>query len=115
MTLENALVYAPSPSCGAGFEPLISANSLAMLAESPRISVVPVSKIAAVLPRTDFPFTEMLLNDACQKPYFTNGASALATNQCLWTIADLVGQRNPGEVAGIKLAICATKEEFRAI
>jgi hypothetical protein len=33
---------------------------------SPRIRVVPVSKIAALPPTTGFPFTEMLLNDACQ-------------------------------------------------
>ncbi len=83
MTLENALVYTPSLSCGAGCEPLIAANNVAMLAGSPIIPVVPVSKIVALFPRTDFPFTEMLLNDASQPLYLTDSASALATNQCI--------------------------------
>jgi hypothetical protein len=76
-------VYRPFPSWGAGCEPLIAANSVAILAGSPIIPVVPVSKIAAVFPRTDFPFTEMLLNGASHQLYFTDGVSALATNLCL--------------------------------
>jgi len=82
VTLENALVYTPSLSCGAGCEPLIAANNVAMLAGSLTIPVVPESKIAAVFPTTEFPFTEMLLNDASHPLYLTDGVSALATNQC---------------------------------
>jgi hypothetical protein len=85
-----------------------------MLAESPRIRLVPVSKIAALLPTTDFPFTEMLLKDAIQKLCLAVGVSALAESQYSWTITDLISQRNPGEVTSIKFAVCATKEEFRA-
>ena len=85
-----------------------------MPAGSPTIWVVPLTKIAAVLLTTGAPFTETLLNDACQKLYLTEGASALATNQCFQTITDLIGQRNPGEVASKECAVCATKEEFRA-
>ncbi len=81
---------------------------------SPTISVVPVSKIAALLPTTGFLFTEMLSNDAYQKLYLTDGISALATTQFFWTITDLIGQRNPGEVTFVKCAVCATKKEFRA-
>jgi hypothetical protein len=71
-----------------------------MPAGSPTIWVVPLSKIAVVLSTTGVPFTEMLLNDASQKLYLTEDVSALATNQCLWTITNLIGQRHPGEVAG---------------
>jgi hypothetical protein len=83
-----------------------------MPAGSPTIWVVPLSKIAAVHSITGAPFTEILLNDASQKLYLTEGVSALATNQCLWTITNLIGQRHPGEVAGKKCVVCATKEEF---
>ena len=85
-----------------------------MPAGSPTICVVPLSKIAAVLFTTAAPFTERLLNDASQKLYLTEGVSELATNQCFQTITDLIGQRNPGEVASKERAVCATKEEFRA-
>jgi hypothetical protein len=76
--------------------------------------VVPLSKIAAVLFTTAAPLTEMLLNDASQKLYLTEGVSALATNQCFQTITDLIGQRNPGEVASIECLVGAAQEEFRA-
>jgi 1,2-phenylacetyl-CoA epoxidase PaaB subunit len=85
-----------------------------MPAGSPTIWVVPLSKIVAVCSTTGAPFTQMLLNDATQKLYSTEGVSVLATNQCFWTITDLTGQRHPGEVASKKCAVCATKEEFRA-
>jgi hypothetical protein len=85
-----------------------------MPAGSPIIWVVPLSKIAGVPVTTGAPFTETLLNDASQKLYLTEGVSAPATNQCLWTITDLIGQRNPGEVTGKECAVCATKEEFSA-
>ena len=85
-----------------------------MPAGSPIIWVVPLSKIADVLSTTGAPFTEMLLNDASQKLYLTEGVSALARNQCFQTITDLTGQRNPGEVASKECAVCATQEEFRA-
>jgi len=75
-------VYTPSPSWGAGLELLIAANSVAMLAGSLTIMVVPESKTATVFPRTDFPFTEMLLNDASHRLYLTDSVSALATDQC---------------------------------
>jgi hypothetical protein len=39
--------------------------------------------------------------------------SAPATNQCFQTITDLIGERNPGEVASIKCVVCTTEEEFR--
>ena len=75
-------MYTPSPSWGAGLELLIAANSVAMLAGSLTIPVVPESKIAAVFPTTEFPFTEMLLNDASHPLYLTDSVSALATDQC---------------------------------
>ena len=43
----------------------------------------------------------------------TKGVSALAENQCVRATTDLNGQRNPGKVAGIKCAVCASEEEFR--
>ena len=43
----------------------------------------------------------------------TKGALALATNQFVRATTDLNGQRNPGKVAGIKFAVCASEEEFR--
>jgi hypothetical protein len=55
-----------------------------MPAGSPTIWVVPLSKIVAVLFTTGAPFTEMLLNDASQKLYLTEGVSALATNRCFF-------------------------------
>jgi hypothetical protein len=76
--------------------------------------VDPLSKIAAVLFTTAAPFTEMLLKDAAQKLYLTEGVSALATNQCFQTITDRIGQRNPSEVASIECLVGATQEEFRA-
>lgn len=85
-----------------------------MPAGSPTIWVVPLSKIAAVRFTTGAPFTERLLNDASQKLYLTEGVSAPATNQCFWSITDLISQRHPGEVAGKKCLVCATEEEFRA-
>ena len=43
----------------------------------------------------------------------TKGVSALAKKQCVRATTDLNGQRNPGKVAGIKCAVCASDEEFR--
>lgn len=66
--MDNSLAKEPGPSSGVAWAPLIDWNNFWMLAGSLTISVVPVSKMAAVFPITVLPSTEILLNDACQKP-----------------------------------------------